>query len=319
MSVTATKPVTFTGAIASTGANNAQTTTTSEFAVGQVSEIKKGSSTAVPVTFPVSLAKGDKLTVQTKFTPAVPGGSSGSLSPSTSSSTFPTVAVPLIAEGIEDGLYATPSTQTFPLAPDQGVIPVPLGIQIPQTVNISNLGTTTQTITSVTPPSALFTITNVPAVGATIPPGQTVTVQVMYAPTSVGTATGSFTIAGSSGASAVVNLSGVSTSAQSQLTATDPVVNFGTIKVGKKARAYVQGHEHGQHSEPRAAHLCRRGAVRHAAEAVGGHAVQPRLDLLIPVTFTPTKKGMFTTRYKIIWRDVNGRHTLTVTLTGVAT
>ncbi len=44
----------------------------------------------------------------------------------------------------------------------------------------------------------------------------------------------------------------------------------------------------------------------------------PDSDLLLPVTFTPTKKGMFTTRYKIIWRDVNGRHTLTVTLTGIA-
>ncbi len=99
VSVTATKSVIITGATASTGANNTQTTTASEFGVGQASMTKKGSTTPIPVTFPVALTKGDKLTVQTKFTPAVPGGSSGSLSLSTSSSTFPTVAVPLTARG----------------------------------------------------------------------------------------------------------------------------------------------------------------------------------------------------------------------------
>ena len=86
VTVTATKRVTFTGATASTGANNTQTTTSSEFAASQVSEIKKGSSTPLAVTFPVTLAKGDKLTVRTTFTPAVPGGATGDLSLSTSPS-----------------------------------------------------------------------------------------------------------------------------------------------------------------------------------------------------------------------------------------
>jgi hypothetical protein len=318
VSVTATKPVTITGAAASTGANNTQTTTTTEFGVGQASVTKKGSTTPVPVTFPVTLAKGDRLSVQTSFTPTVPGGSSGTLSLSTSSSAVPTVAVPLTAEGTQDGLVATPGTVTFPLAPDQGVIPVPLGIQIPQTVNISNFGTTTQTVTSVTPPSAPFAVTNVPAVGTKIPPGQTVTVQVIYAPTSVGSSTGSFTIAGSSGASATISLSGVSTAAQSQLTATDPVVNFGTIKAGKKALAYVKVTNTGNTES-----LVQRTS---AVEAPFGTPLKPAVgmpfnpdsDLLLPVTFTPTKKGMFTTQYKVMWRDVNGRHTLTVTLTGTA-
>src|SRR5271166_792715 len=106
VSVTATKSVTFTGVSTSTGATNADTPA-NQFAAGQVSEIKKGSSTPVPVTFPVTLAKGDKLTVQTKFTPAAPGGTSGTLSLSTSSTAFPTLSVPLAAEGTTDGLYAT--------------------------------------------------------------------------------------------------------------------------------------------------------------------------------------------------------------------
>jgi len=41
-------------------------------------------------------------------------------------------------------------------------------------------------------------------------------------------------------------------------------------------------------------------------------------DMAVPVTFTPTKKGTFSTPYQVTWTDVNGTHTLTVTLTGTA-
>jgi PQQ-like domain/Abnormal spindle-like microcephaly-assoc'd, ASPM-SPD-2-Hydin len=313
VSITAKRTVIINGATASTGATNAGVTA-SEFGVSQVSVTKNGASTA----FPVTLHKGDKLTVQTTFTPTVPGGSTGTLSLSTSSSRFPIVAVPLTAEGTQDGLYALPSTQTFPLAPDQGVIPVPLGIKIPETVNISNFGPVTQTITSITPPSAPFTTTNMPTVGTKIIPGETITVQVTYAPTSIGTSTGSFTIAGSSGTPAVVNLSGLSTSAQSQLTAADPVINFGNIRAGKKAVAYVQFTNTGNTES-----LVQRTSAVVAPfgtplKPAVGMPFNPDSDMLLPVTFTPTKKGTFTTHYKIVWSDVNGKHTLTVTLTGEA-
>ena len=42
-------------------------------------------------------------------------------------------------------------------------------------------------------------------------------------------------------------------------------------------------------------------------------------DLLLPVTFTPTKKGTFSSKYRLKWHDVNGTHYVTVTLTGTAT
>lgn len=45
----------------------------------------------------------------------------------------------------------------------------------------------------------------------------------------------------------------------------------------------------------------------------------PDDDMILPVTFTPTKKGMFTMHYTVTWTDVNGKHTLTVLITGVGT
>jgi hypothetical protein len=341
VSVTATKRVTITGATASTGANNTQTTTAKEFTAGQASVTKKGSSTATPVTFPVTLKRGDKLSVQTTFSPVVAGGSSGTLSLSTNSGTTPAIDVPLIAEGIQQGIYAEPSTQTFIWAPDwPTVIDVPIGGVKPEIVTISNYGTKTETITSVTPPKAPFTAQNLPTVGTKLNPGASTTVQVTFTPTKSGTATGSFTIAGSSGQKAVVTLSAIATSAVSQLTtvidstpptgsnaraaaspfsagtATKPAVHFGSVPVGKKATAYIQVTQNGNTPATLTGVGVLTAPFAAPLKPAMGLSFNPDDDLLLPVTFTPTKKGTFTTQYKLHWRDVTGRHTLVVTVTG---
>jgi Abnormal spindle-like microcephaly-assoc'd, ASPM-SPD-2-Hydin/PQQ-like domain len=336
VSVTAIKTVTITGATASTDATNG-TAPATEFNAGQASVTKNGSSTPVPATFPVKLHKGDKLSVQTSFAPTVPGGSSGTLSLTTNSSTQPTVDVPLTAEGTQQGLYAQPSAQNFVWAPDWPVaVDVPIGGHKPEIVTISNLGTATQTVTSVTPPTAPFSATNLPAVGTKINPGDTIAVQVTYSPTSPGNATGSFTVVGSSGQKAVVALSAIATPAVSQLTAVGtatpsnipnahaPVghaaaktsLNFGSVSVGKKATAYIQVSNTGNTSTTLT------GVGNPAAPFAAplkprvGLPFNPDGDLLLPVTFAPTKKGKFTTQYQLHWRDLAGRHTLIVTLTG---
>ncbi len=340
VSVTATKTVTITGATASTGANNTQTTTANEFSAGQASVTKSGSSTPTNVTFPVTLNKGDKLTVQTTFSPVVAGASSGTLALSTNSTTTPPIDVPLTAEGTQQGLYAQPSTQTFVWAPDwPTVVDVPVGGAKPEIVTISNLGTVTETIKSVIPPTAPFSAQNLPVVGTKLNPGASIAVQVTYTPKSAGTSTGSFTIVGSSGQKAVVSLSAIATSAVSQLTtvidstpptgspaisesplssgtATKPGVNFGSVTVGTKATAYIQVTQNGNTPATVTGVGVLRAPFAAPLKPAVGLSFNPSDDLLLPVTFTPTKKGTFTARYKLLWRDVTGKHTLVVTLSG---
>jgi hypothetical protein len=319
VSVTATRPVTITGATATTGVTNA-TSATSEFAVGQVTKTKNGTSTPVPVTFPVALRPGDKLTVQTKFTPTVPGGSSGMLSLATSSSKFPAVDVPLTAEGTQEGIYAQPSSQDFVWAPDwPSVIDVPIGGHKPEIVTISNLGTVTQTITSVTPPSAPFTVSNLPAVGSKLHPGESIAVQVTCTPTSPGPTTGSFTITGSAGQQAVVSLSAIATAAVSQLTPNTSKVNFGAIPVGKKATAYIHVSNTGNTAGTLSGVANLPGPFGAPLTPAVGLPFNPDSDLRLPVTFTPSKKGTFATRYRLRWSDVTGKHTVIVTITGTGT
>jgi hypothetical protein len=334
VTVTATQTVTITGATASDGASNSAAPT-NEFAVGQASETQNG-GTPVPVTFPVTLNPGDELTVQATFTPSVAGTSGGTLSLATTDGTTPTVDVPLTGEGTQEGIYAQPSTQTFPWEPDQGVMPVPVGIQKPEIVTISNLGTVTQTVTSVTPPSAPFTASNLPVVGTKLNPGASIAVQVTYTPTSAGPATGSFTIAGSSGQQAVVTLSATGTAALSQLTTTtaaaagfgtpkatlrngksaNPTLDFGSIAAGTTATAYIQVNNSGN-----TASTVTGSSNLHAPFAAPlkpdmGLPFNPDADLSLPVTFSPTQKGTFSAKYMLHWRDMFGRHTLIVTITG---
>jgi len=317
VSITAAKTVTVTGVTATTGASNSLTPA-SQFTAGQVTETPKGSITPVPVTFPVTLAQGDKLNAAVTFTPAAPGGADGTLSFTTRSAAFPALAVPLAGDGTRAGLDAQPAAIAFPLAPDQGVTDVPVGTAVPQVVDITNYGTTADTVTSVTPPSGPFTAVGLPSAGTQIMPGKSIPVQVTFAPTGAGPASGSFTVAGTSGSSATVTLSAVGTAAVSRLTAARPVVNFGTIPVARKATVYVDVTNSGNTPATVTGTAALPSPFTDPIRPEKDLPFNPSYDLTLPVTFTPTKAGTFTAHYKLSWTDLKGAHTLDVLLTGKA-
>jgi hypothetical protein len=315
VSVTARQPVTVTGPPATAGTSNGGTA--SPFTAGQVTLTHHGTTTPV-TSYPVKLARGDKLTTQVTFAPTSAGGNSGTLSVPTSSATLPAVSVPLTGEATHTGLTAQPGTVQFMGAPDQGVIPVAVGITVPLTVNITNYGTTTQTVTSVTPPSGPFTAANLPVVGQQIKPGSSVTVQVQFAPTTPGPASSTLTVAGSSGPPAVISLTGTGTAAVSQFTPASQVVNFGHVPVGKKATATVFIGNTGNTESTIQGAAPLHGPFKATLSPNPHMPFNADADLAIPVTFTPTTKGTFSTPYQLTWTDVNGTHTVSVTLTGTA-
>ncbi len=317
VSITAAKTVTVTGVTAQTGASNAGTAG-SQFTVGRVTKTGAGGKPPVPVTFPVTLTRGDKLSAAVTFTPSAAGGTDGTLSFATRSAASPAVGVPLAGDGTLPGLTAQPAAVTFPLAPDQGVTDVPVGIASPQIVDLTNYGTSTDTITSVTPPSGPFTAAGLPAAGTQIKPGASIPVQVTFAPKAAGPASGSLTIAGTNGPASTVTLSGIGTSAVSKLTTARPTANFGTVKVGKKATAYI----HVTNSGNTAATVTRTSALpapfTEPLRAETNLPFNPSYDLWLPVTFTPVRAGTFTARYRLTWKDLQGTHTLVVAVTGTA-
>jgi hypothetical protein len=116
----------------------------------------------------------------------------------------------------------------------------------------------------------------------------------------------------------VVALSAIGTPAISQLTPSTSKLNFGTIKVGKKVTAYIQVSNTGNTPTTVNGVGSVNGPFAAPLKPAVGLPFNPDGDLLLPVTFTPTKKGKFTAKYKLHWSDVTGTHTVTVTLTGTA-
>ncbi len=308
VTVTAAKTVTVTGVSATSGA------ATNEFAVGQVTETKAGHTG--PVSFPVVLSKGDKLHAPVTFSPTAPGGVSGALAFGTQLSHLPAINVPLSGNGVQPGLAATPSSVPFDLAPDQGRTLVPVGLSVPRIVEITNSGTTPETVTSVTAPKAPFSASGLPKRGTVIKPGKAIAVQVFYSPASASQATGSFTINGNNGASATVSLSGGSTPAVSQFTSTTGTVNFGTVHLGKKVTTTVGISNVGNQPAVMT-------AIAQPSQPFGvpfavakGLPVNPDYDLVITLTFTPKKVGPNTDLYELTYHDKLGTHHLKIHLVG---
>jgi hypothetical protein len=313
VSITARKTVTFTAVTANTGASNAPGRA-SQFTVGKVTTTTKGSRTAHPAAFPVTLRKGDQLHVQVTFAPAAPGAADGTLTLDTS--THHSRVVPLTGSGVESGLYPSPRSVAFPLAPDQGVTDVPVGIAVPQQVAVVNGGSAPETVRSVTPPSGPFTAASLPTPGEQIAPGQSLVIQVTFAPHRPGRATSSFTITGGDGRRVTVPLSGIGTASVSRVTASQAVIGFGSVPPGRTVTRYIHvtntGNIPGQVSVPAPP----RAPFHSRYRVPAGLPFNPGYDLLIPVTFTPVRAGRSSTSYRLVWRDRLGTHSLTVLLTG---
>ena len=248
--------------------------------------------------------------------PTAPGGADGSLTFATTSARFPAFTVPLSGTATTSGLYAEPGDLSFPLAPDQGIIPVPVGISLPQSMDIINGSTSSVTVKSVQPPSGPFSAVGLPTPGQTIKPGQSLAAQVTFSPSRPGPASDSFTITDTNGSSVIVTLSGIGTAGISRLTATHRTLYFGSVRVGQSRTENVHVTNTGNQpstltgASPLAAPF-------HAVYTVPKNLpFSPSYDLTVPVRFTPTRAGTFTARYTVTWTDRLGTHHLTGMLTG---
>src|SRR5258708_38336500 len=124
----------------------------------------------------MTCTKGDKLPAPVKFTPAGPGGVTGSLSFATPSALLPSADVPLAGVGTRPGLYANTSSLQFALVGDHAQFEswVPVGISVPREITITNGGANPEKITGVSIPSGPHPETGLPRSRTRLAPGQSV-------------------------------------------------------------------------------------------------------------------------------------------------
>jgi hypothetical protein len=316
---TETASVTATAAVSVSQPALSATGTTDPFSLGQATVTPAGGGSPVPVaSFPVTLNQGDTLGVPVTFGPSAPGPVTGSLTFATTSPdgtvSYPPVNTSLSANGTQDGLFASPGSLTF----GSSSAPVPVGTGMPMTLDIINYGTTSASVTGVSPPSAPFSATGLPAPGATIAPGQSVPVTVTYAPsapTTSGPDQGSFTIDGSTG-NVTVSLTGNAVAGDSSMTASPNQVDFGSVPLGQQATITVGISNTGNLPATVASVSTPDAPFGAPAPVSVGLPVNPGYDLQIPVTFTPSSSGSVSWAYRLTWTDAQGSHVITVPVTG---
>lgn len=310
ITVTATRPVTVTAATARTVAGSGT------FRVEDISGARTGHHLAARL--PVHLARGGVLHVHVLLTPSGPGGITGALELAVAGRGGRGIAaVPLAGEGTRAGLAALPGALSFALVPSaNGRRPVPVGLRVSQTTDIVNTGTAVQTVQSVSRPASPFTATGLPASGTRLLPGQSVVVQVSYTPQQAGHDAGSLTVTGSSGTSASVRLTGTAVAASTRLRVSPGRLGFGAVRPGTQVSRVITISNPGNQPDTivRTAGPGGPFGIRYRIPA--GQPLNPEDDLRVIVTFTPRRRGSATGSYLLTWAGPDGKHTVTVRLTG---
>src|SRR5271163_55831 len=153
------------------------------------------------VSLPLSLGPGHQTTVTVSFSPTSTGSASGSIAITSSVSSTPTT-VALSGTGVAAThlLAASPSNLSFGNVND--------GSSSTLSVTLTNDGNVNATIASVAPTGAGFS-TNGLSAGTTLTPNQSATLNIVFAPTGVGSVSGSVSVtSNATNSPALISLAG---------------------------------------------------------------------------------------------------------------
>ena len=173
---------------------------------------------------PLSVAAGQSTTLSIRFTPSAVGTVSGTMSISSDASTGP-VSLSLSGAGASPGsLVSQPASVGFGS--------VLLGNNQQQAVGIMNSGGTAVTISQIAATGAGFSWSGI-ALPATVPPGQSATATVTFAPQSANDVSGSLTItSNANNGTLTVPLSGTGSNSPGVLSANPTSLSFSSVQVG---------------------------------------------------------------------------------------
>jgi hypothetical protein len=261
-------------------------------------------SVAAP-TLPATLNAGDTLDVPTTFAPTAGGDAAAQVTFTTSAGTF-TAGVHGL--GTHDGLAAMPAALDFGQQPT--------GLPISQSVLFQNTGTTTSTIQSIAGPAAPFTTSGLPAVGASIAPGASVSVGVTFTPSVVAPASDSLQIVTSTG-TVTVPLSGTGINGTKHLDLTPTTLDFGSVPVGTAKTASFTLSNSGNLPLTITKAKAPSGVFSAATPLDEGLVITDN-DYTQQVTFTPTSAGRSTATYLISSDDGQGPQLVTLVGVGAA-
>ena len=179
-----------------------------------------------------------------------------------------------------------------------------------------NVGGAPLTINAVTLPAAPFGATGVPAVGSTIAPGASLSINVTFDPTETGNFTGEIGLE-TTGGNGAVGLSG-SAAPPGALQIAGEQNDFGTVEVGKTAtKSFTITNSGGTAVTITKSKPPSGGAFAATTALPEGTTVAPGESLTETVVFAPTAPGPATATWAINGDDSTGLHEVAFSGTAV--
>jgi len=250
-----------------------------------------------------SVAPQSTCAISVTFTPSITGNETATLSVTDNAPNSPQL-VSLTGFGIGSGpaVQLSASSLSFPVTL--------VGTQSKaQTVTLTNVGTTTLTISKIVA-SVGFTETN--TCGSSVAAGAGCTITIAFKPTMPNAASGAVTITdNAAGSPQSVALSGTGT----VVTLSPGLINFGTVAVGKVSTPHVATFRNSSKSAL-AVNIALTGTdpAEFPETNTCGTSVPASSTCTITVTFAPTAKGLASAAVSIT--DAGGASPQTVTLVG---
>jgi len=261
------------------------------------------SGVAVPFTLPA----GQSAALQATFAPAAAGAATGSVTIATDAQTTSS-SVALSGTGVS-------ATYTMLLNPTSVVFGnLNVGSTAIQTVQLSNTGNTSVTVTQVAAAGAGVSISGL-AVPATIAPSQSVPLTVTFAPTAGGAVAGSVTVTNDGGVNVVAAVTG--TGVQAGLSVTPSSASFGSVVTGNTNSQTIQIKNSGT-----ASLTVSQVAATGSGFSVSGTSVPltlaPGQTSTFNVQYAPTAAGAVNGSVSVVSNAPNSPATVSLSGTGVA-
>jgi hypothetical protein len=267
----------------------------SQFAVG-----------APSIALPAQLAAGQSIQVPITFTPTQTGLVGGTLNAETNLGTVG-FAISGTGQTASAQLTSTPTVVSFGGTSVGGVLA--------GAATFRNVGAAPLTINAIKLPAAPFAATGLPAIGSSIPPGGSITVNLTFEPTQVGNFNGEIGME-TTGGNGAVGLSG-SAGLAGALKITSESNELGPVEVGSSAsRSFTVTNTGGTTVTITKSKPPSGGAFAASTALPEGTTLAPGASVTETVVFTPTAPGYASAGWALNGDDTSGLHELTFTGTG---